>query len=59
MLVQCLMVGHGGVEPPYGAYKAPALTDELMAQAKDNISQDIFKLNIFQKEKGLTPLPLY
>ena len=26
------MVGHGGVEPPYGAYKAPALTDELMAQ---------------------------
>lgn len=26
------LVGHGGVEPPYGAYKAPALTDELMAQ---------------------------
>ena len=36
-----LMVGHGGVEPPYGAYKAPALTDELMAQirTRNNIAQ--------------------
>lgn len=24
------MVDHQGVEPCYGAYKAPALTDELM-----------------------------
>ena len=31
-----IVVGHGGVEPPYGAYKAPALTDELMAHTSEN-----------------------
>ena len=32
-----IVVGHGGVEPPYGAYKAPALTDELMAHNEREI----------------------